>query len=91
VKGGVIDEFIIQIFDPIIEGFVKDILIAFLTYYFTKRANKRDNILKGIEIIEKIKEKNYRKKRLLPLLLMIRICVKLLVITTRQQKRNHKS
>lgn len=56
-EGGVIDKFIIQIFDPSIGGFLKDILIAFLTYYFTKRANKRENILKGIEIIEKNKGK----------------------------------
>lgn len=56
-EGGVIDEFIIQLLDPSISDFVKLFLASFLTYYFTKRGNKREDILKGIEIIEKIKEK----------------------------------
>ena len=66
-KGGVIDEFVIQLFDPSVAEFVKIVLASFLTYYFTKRGNKRENILKGIEIIEKVKEKNLTEEEALAL------------------------
>ena len=64
-EGGVVDELIIKFFDPSITDFLKMIFAAFLTYYFTKRGNKREDILKGIEIIEKIKEKNLTKEEAL--------------------------
>ena len=55
-EGG--DEFIPHLFDPSFADFLKIVLTAFLTYYFTKRSNKREDILKGIEIIEKKKKRN---------------------------------
>ena len=64
-KGGVVDEFILHLFDPSIADFLKIVLTAFLTYYFTKRGNKREDILKGIEIIEKIKEKKLTQEEAL--------------------------
>ena len=63
-EGGVIDEFVILL-DPSLTGIAKIMLTAFLTYYFTKKGNKRDNMLKGIEIIEKIKEKKLTKEEAL--------------------------
>lgn len=64
-EGGVIDEFVLHLFDPSVGEFIKIILTAFLTYYFTKRGNKREDILKGIEIIEKIKEKKLTEEEAL--------------------------
>jgi len=64
-EGGVVDEFILHLFDPSIADFLKIVLTAFLTYYFTKRSNKREDILKGIEIIEKIKEKKLTQEEAL--------------------------
>lgn len=64
-KGGVIDEFILQLFDPSMGEIVKIFLAAFLTYYFTKKGNKREDILKGIEIVEKIKEKKLTEEEAL--------------------------
>lgn len=64
-EGGVIDEFIIHLFDPSVGEFIKIILTAFITYYFTKRGNRREDILKGIEIVEKIKEKKLTEEEAL--------------------------
>lgn len=64
-EGGVVDEFILHLFDPSIADFLKIVLTAFLTYYFTKKSNKREDILKGIEIIEKIKEKKLTQEEAL--------------------------
>lgn len=53
-EGGVVDEFIIHLL-PNGNEVVFTILSALITYYFTKKSSKRDNILKGIDIVEKIK------------------------------------
>ena len=54
-EGGFIDEFIINILDIKVSNAVQIILSAFITFYFTKKINVRDDILKGIDIMEKIK------------------------------------
>lgn len=61
-EGGFIDEFIIKIADPNFADLIKSAIIAFITYYFTKKANVREDILKGIDIIDKIKKGNLTEK-----------------------------
>lgn len=63
-NGGIIDEFIVFI-NPDISDFIKIILTAFFTYYFTKRLNKKEDILRSLEIIEKIKEQKLTKEEAL--------------------------
>lgn len=63
-NGGLIDEFVV-LANPHIADFAKMIIAAFFTYYFTKKQNKRDNILKGLEIIEKIKNQSLTKEEAL--------------------------
>ena len=63
-NGGLIDEFVV-LANPHIADFAKMIIAAFFTYYFTKKQNKRDNILKGLQIIEKIKNQSLTKEEAL--------------------------
>ena len=60
-EGGVIDEFFINVAPELVD-FSKLIITAFITYYFTKKQNRRDNVLKDIDIVEKLKEKNVSKE-----------------------------
>lgn len=59
-EGGVIDELIVSVAPDLVD-FSKIIITAFITYYFTKKQNRRDDVLKDIDIIEKLKEKNVSK------------------------------
>ncbi|WP_300910602.1 hypothetical protein [uncultured Bacteroides sp.] len=63
-NGGLIDEFVV-LANPHITDFAKMIIAAFFTYYFTKKQNKRDDILKGLEIIGKIKNQSLTKEEAL--------------------------
>lgn len=63
-NGGIIDEFIVFINSEISE-FIKIILTAFFTYYFSKRLNKKENILRSLEIIKKIKEQKLTEEEAL--------------------------
>lgn len=60
-EGGVIDEFFINVAPGLVD-FSKIIITAFITYYFTKKQNRRDDVLKDIDIVEKLKEKNVSKE-----------------------------
>lgn len=63
-NGGLIDEFVV-LANSDIADLAQIIITAFLTYYFTKKQNKRDDILKALEIIEKIKKQNLTKEEAL--------------------------
>lgn len=54
-EGGYIDEFLIKIADSSLVDLIKDFVVAFITYYFTKKTNVRDDILKGLDIVERLK------------------------------------
>ena len=66
-EGGYIDEFLIKIADSSLVDLIRDFVVAFITYYFTKKTNVRDDILKGLDIVEKIKNGNFCKEEALAL------------------------
>lgn len=66
-EGGYIDEFLIKIADSSLVDLIRDFVVALFTYYFTKKTNVRDDILKGIDIVEKIKNGNLSKEEALAL------------------------
>lgn len=66
-EGGYIDEFLIKIADSSLAGLIRDFVVALITYYFTKKANARNDILKGLDIVEKIKSGNFSKEEALAL------------------------
>ena len=66
-EGGYIDEFLIKIADSSFVDLIRTFVVALITYYFTKKTNVRDDILKGIDIVEKIKNGNFSKEEALAL------------------------
>ncbi len=66
-NGGFIDEFVIKAFNPNLLDIVKNFFIAFISHYFTKKASVREDILKGIDIVEKLKKGNFSKEEALAL------------------------
>lgn len=63
-EGGIINEFILSL-TPDFADLINIIITAFITHYFTKKANKTQDVLNLVEIIEKIKENKLTKEEAL--------------------------
>lgn len=66
-EGGFIDEFIVSLPDWNFADIWKSFIVATITYYFTKKTNLREDILKGIDIVEKIKSGSLSKEEAIAL------------------------
>lgn len=55
-EGGFLEELIITNLNPDFIEFIKTVLVAYLSYYFTKKINTPENTRKRLEIAQKLKE-----------------------------------